>query len=309
MIIDKLCESAKKIKKTIVLPEGEEERNIEAASIAAKEGIANIILLGNPKIINQKALELNVNIDSIKIIDINNFEHIDEFANELYELRKNKGVTLEDAYKLLKDPIYFGVMMAKLNYVDGVVSGAIHATKDLLKPAMQIIKTKEGTSLVSSFFIMETNKKELGSNGIFLFADCGVNPNPNEQELADIAIQTAKSAKELLNIEPKVALLSFSSKGSAEHELIDKVRHAYDIVKEKEPNLIIDGEIQVDAAIIPEVAQLKSPNSPLKGNANILIFPDLQAGNIGYKLVERLADATAIGPICQGFAKPVNDLS
>jgi phosphate acetyltransferase len=233
----------------------------------------------------------------------------DRYANDFYELRKSKGITLEKARETIKDNIYFGCMMVKEGYADGLVSGAIHATADLLRPAFQIIKTAPGAKIVSSFFIMEVPNCEYGENGVFLFADCAVNPSPNAEELASIAVQSANTAKNLLGFEPKVAMLSFSTKGSASHELVDKVRKATEIAKDLMPDVAIDGELQLDAALVKEVAELKAPGSKVAGYANVLIFPDLQAGNIGYKLVQRLAKANAIGPITQGMGAPVNDLS
>jgi phosphate acetyltransferase len=232
-----------------------------------------------------------------------------EYANGFYELRKNKGVTIEQAEKTVKDPMYFGTMMVKLGHADGLVSGAVHTTGDLLRPGLQVIKTAQGISTVSSFFIMLVPDSTYGSNGMFLFSDCAVNPNPTAEQLAAIAISTAETAKNLCSMEPKVAMLSFSTKGSADHELVEKVRKATDIAKQLRPDLQIDGELQLDAAIVQKVAEQKAPGSSVAGQANVLIFPDLQSGNIGYKLVQRLAKAEAIGPVCQGFAKPINDLS
>jgi phosphate acetyltransferase len=300
---------AKENKKTIVLPEGVEDRTIKAASVVLEDDTASIILLGDSASIKSKASMLNVNIDRATIIDPSKYDKKEFYAENLYELRKHKGLTLDDAKKLLEDNVYFGAMMLKMGDADGMVSGAIHTTADLLRPALQIIKTAPNAKLVSSFFIMMVPNCEYGDNGLLLFADCGLNTNPNAEELADIAIQTSETAKNLCSMEPKVAMLSFSTKGSANDGMIDKVREAYEIVKTKKPDLLIDGELQLDAAIVPEVALRKAPDSKVAGHANILIFPDLNAGNIGYKLVERFAKAQAIGPLCQGFAKPVNDLS
>lgn len=296
-------------RKKIVLPEGEEERTILAAAKILKDNIVSIVLIGNKETILNKALALNVNLNNIEIINPIDSQKTNMYANYLYELRKAKGLSLDDAKKMVLDNVYYGTMMVKLGDADGMVSGAIHTTGETLKPALQIIKTAPNNSIVSSFFIMMVPNSTYGNDGLFLFADCAINPNPNAQELADIAIQTAQNAKLLLDIDSRIALLSFSTKGSAEHENVKKVRDALSIVKASNQSFEIDGELQLDAAIIPEVALRKAPGSKVAGHANVLIFPDLQAGNIGYKLVERLAKAEAIGPICQGFAKPINDLS
>ena len=225
------------------------------------------------------------------------------------ELRKSKGITLEQARETVKDTIYYGTMMVKLKDADGLVSGAVHSTGDLLRPGMQIIKTAPGMPIVSSFFVMEVPNCDLGDKGLFVFGDCAVNPCPNAQELAAIAVASARNAKALCGIEPRVAMLSFSTKGSAKHELVSKVVEATKIAQEMAPELLIDGELQLDAALVKSVGELKAKGSEVAGKANVLIFPDLQAGNIGYKLVQRLAGAEAVGPICQGFAAPINDLS
>lgn len=307
--IEKILKMAQADKKRIVLPEGEEERTIKASEIIKKDALADVILIGNVSIINTMASELGVDIEGIEIIDPKTSEKTKVYANEFYELRKNKGMTLEKALETMHDSLYFGTMMVKMGEGDGLVSGAIHTTGDLLRPGMQIIKTAPGIKVVSSFFIMELPSQEYGEEGLLLFADCAVNPNPNAEELASIAISTAENAKCLCNFEPKVAMLSFSSMGSAKHELVDKVAEATEIAKNARPDLQIDGELQLDAAIVPSVGKQKAPNSTVAGNANVLVFPDLQSGNIGYKLVQRFANAEAIGPICQGFAKPINDLS
>lgn len=307
--IDLVRGKAKENLRTIVLPEGEEERNLKAAGIIAKEKIANIVLVGSEKVIKEKAAEYDVVLDGIKIIDPETSEKTKEYSKLFYELRKNKGITEEKALSTVKDPVYFGTMMLKVGDVDGLVSGAIHSTGDLLRPGLQIIKTTPGASIVSSFFVMEVPNCEYGESGLLLFGDCAVNPNPNSEELASIATSTADSAKDLCGIDPKVAMLSFSTRGSAKHQLVDKVKEATRIAKEQRPDLDLDGELQLDAAIVEKVASLKAPDSKVAGSANVLIFPDLQAANIGYKLVQRFAKAEAIGPVCQGFAKPLNDLS
>jgi phosphate acetyltransferase len=308
-LMKQFWEQAKSDIKRIVLPEGEEERTIQASAIIKHQGLAELTLLGNVEKIKSKAQSLNVDIDGIEIIDPETSEKTTEYANGFFELRKSKGVTLEKAEKTVKDTMYFGTMMVKLGHADGMVSGALHTTGDLLRPGLQVIKTAPGISTVSSFFIMLVPNSTYGNNGMFLFSDCAVNPNPTAEQLAAIAISTADTAKSLCNMEPKVAMLSFSTKGSADHELVEKVRKATEIAKKLRPDLLIDGELQLDAAIVGKVASQKAPGSPVAGQANVLVFPDLQAGNIGYKLVQRLANADAIGPVCQGFAKPINDLS
>ena len=307
--IEKIFKMAQADKKRIVLPEGEEERTIRASEVIKNNSLADVILIGDLSVIKAKASELGVDLEGIEIIDPKTSEKTDVYATEFYELRKNKGMTLEKALETMQDCLYFGTMMVKMGEGDGLVSGAIHTTGDLLRPGMQIIKTAPGIKVVSSFFIMEVPSSEYGEEGLLLFADCAVNPNPNAEELASIAISTAENAKCLCNFEPKVAMLSFSTMGSAKHELVDKVAKATEIAKNARPDLQIDGELQLDAAIVPSVGKQKAPNSTVAGNANVLVFPDLQSGNIGYKLVQRFANAEAIGPICQGFAKPINDLS
>ena len=304
----KMKSLAKADVKTIILPEGEESRNLTAVAQITQEGIAKIVLLGDEETIKANAAALSIDISKCRIINPSVGEKFEEYANTFYELRKKKGVTPEQAKEILKDPMYYGTMMVKMDDADGMVSGATHTTGDLLLPGFQIIKTAPGVSVVSSFFIMLTNST-YGENGTLLFADCAVNPMPDEDQLASIAISTADTAKNLLKIEPKVAMLSFSTKGSAQHEVVTKVQNAVKIANERRPDLNIDGELQADAALVASVAKLKAPDSKVAGSANVLIFPDLQSGNIGYKLVQRIAGAEAIGPICQGFAKPINDLS
>lgn len=304
----KMKDLAKADVKTIVLPEGEEERNLIAAAKITQEGIAHIILLGDVEKVKAMAQALSLDISKCRIIDPSTGERFAEYANTFYELRKKKGVTEEQAREIMKDPMYYGTMMVKLDDADGMVSGASHTTGDLLLPGFQIIKTAPGVSVVSSFFIMLTDS-DYGVDGTLLFADCAVNPMPDEDQLASIAISTADTAKNLLKFDPKVAILSFSSKGSAQHEVVTKVQNAVKIANERRPDLAIDGELQADAALVESVAKQKAPDSKVAGHANVLIFPDLQSGNIGYKLVQRFAKAEAIGPICQGFAKPINDLS
>ena len=307
--IENIKERAKKDIKTIILPEGEDKRVLEAASMVTKEGYAKIVLVGNKEQIEKDSKEYNLNLDGVTIIDVETSSEKQEYAEKLYELRKEKGMTKEEAESLIKEPIYYGTMMLKLGKADGLVSGAAHSTSNTLRPALQILKTAPGTKLVSAFFVMCVPNCEYGENGTFIYGDSGLNQNPNSDELSEIAISSAKSFKSLVGAEPKVAMLSYSTYGSAKSELTEKVIEATKFVKEKAPDLLVDGELQVDAAIIPEIAESKAPGSPLKGNANVLIFPDLNAGNIGYKLTQRLAKAEAYGPLCQGIAKPVNDLS
>ena len=309
--IESIKNRAKKEIKTIVLPEAEDIRTLKATQIALKEKYANIVLVGNEEIIKQKAQENNINIEGATIINPQTSKDYEKYAQLLYELRKNKGMTIEQAKELVLNPVYFGMLMVKdeETKADGLVSGAAHSTADTLRPALQILKTAPDTKLVSAFFVMVVPDCEYGENGTFIFGDAGLNENPNPDQLSEIAISSSKSFEQLVQKEPKVAMLSYSSHGSAHSELTEKVIEATKLLKEKEPNLISDGELQLDAAIIPEVAASKAPTSPLKGEANVLIFPNLDAGNIGYKLVQRLGKAEAYGPLCQGIAKPVNDLS
>jgi phosphate acetyltransferase len=302
-------EMARKDKKKIVLAEGEERRNLIACDKILKNGLANILLIGNKERIQENAKYLCVNVEGAEILDPETSTLSEGFAKEFYEIRKSKGMTIEKSRNMIKDPLYFGTMCVKMGYADGMVSGAIHTTGDLLRPGLQIIKTAPGVSNVSGFFVMMVPDCQYGESGLLLFADCAVNPNPTAEQLASIAITTAETAKKLCDLEPKVAMLSFSTMGSAKGELVDKVRQATEIAKREREDLDIDGELQLDAAIEEEVARLKAPGSNVAGKANVLVFPDLQTGNIGYKLVQRFAKAEAIGPICQGFAKPINDLS
>lgn len=311
-LIQKIHEMAKKAGKTIVLPEGNEERNLKAADYAIKEGLAKIILIGNETEIKEQASKFDLkNIENATIIDPAANEHKESLAEMLYEIRKKKGMTLEQAQKLTEDPLYLGVLLIKAGIADGEVAGANNATGDVLRPAFQIVKTLPGVSAVSGAFIMimPEHKKNYGENGIMIFADCAVNPDPTTQQLAEIAVESARTAKNIAAIDPKVAMLSFSTKGSAKHEKVDKVLEAMDIAKEMDPNLKIDGELQADAAIVEAIGKKKAPGSEIAGNANVLVFPSLETGNIAYKLVQRLADAEAVGPILQGLAAPINDLS
>lgn len=276
-----------------------------------QEGYANIVLIGNEIAIKEKAEINNINIKGAKIIDPKASKKYDEYAQKLYELRKEKGMSLEKAKELVMDPTYYGMLMLKDEGIeaDGLVSGAVHSTADTLRPALQILKTAKNTKLVSAFFVMVVPNCEYGEKGTFIFGDSGLNQNPTSEELSEIAISSAKSFEQLVGKQARVAMLSYSTYGSANSELTQKVIEATKIAKEKQKDLMIDGEIQLDAAIVPEISKTKAPNSPIEGNANVLIFPNLDAGNIGYKLVQRLAKAEAYGPLCQGIARPVNDLS
>ena len=307
--IEEMKIKAKKNIKTIVLPEATDQRVLEATNIILKEGFANVILVGDEKEIINIANENGFDVSKATIINPNESSKYEEYVEAFYELRKLKGVDINKAKEMMKDPVYFGMMMVKMGDCDGFVSGAIHSTSDTLRPALQILKTAPNTKLVSAFFLMVVPNCEYGENGTFVFSDCGLNPNPNAEELSEIAISSAKSFEQLVGKTPRVGMLSFSTYGSAKSESTEKVTQATQLVKEKMPKLLVDGELQLDAAIIPEVANSKAPGSKVAGNANTLIFPNLDAGNIGYKLTQRLAKAEAYGPLCQGIAKPVNDLS
>lgn len=309
--IEGIKDRARKEIKTIILPEAEDIRTLKATETVLKEKYAKIILIGDEEEVLKKAKENNINIEGAKIINPNKSENFEKYAQLLYELRKHKGMTIEQAKELTLNPVYFGMLMLKdeETEADGLVSGAIHSTSDTLRPALQILKTAPDTKLVSAFFVMVVPNCEYGEHGTFIFGDSGLNQNPNPEELSEIAISSSKSFKQLVGKEPKVAMLSYSTYGSAKSELTEKVIEATKLLKEKEPDLKSDGELQLDAAIVPEIAKSKAPGSPIAGEANVLIFPDLDAGNIGYKLVQRLAKAEAYGPLCQGIAKPVNDLS
>lgn len=308
--IDKIKAKAKANKKTIILPETEDARTLQAAENILLNEYADIILLGNNDKILADAKLLRADLTGAEIVDPDNDPRTDELVNMFYELRKSKGMTPEKAREtLLNSRTYYGVMMVKAGYADGLVSGACHSTADTLRPALQILKTAPGVKMVSGFFIVDVPHCEYGENGTFLFADSGLNQDPTSEELAVIADSSAKSFRQLVEAEPKVAFLSHSTKGSAKHALVDKVVNAVEIAHRDYPDLICDGELQLDAAIVPEVAASKAPGSPVAGHANVLIFPNLDGGNVGYKLVQRLAKADAYGPMLQGIARPVNDLS
>ncbi len=308
-MIEKIKNKAKENKKRIVLPEGDEPRTVKAAVDITKEGLAIPVLLGKPEEIAKVAAEQGVDISGIEIVNPLTSDKAAAYTKALYELRKAKGVTEDDAKKLVTDPMYYGIMMVKLEDADGLVSGAVHTTGDMLRPALQLIKTKPGMKVVSSSFLMDCPNKSLGEDGLLVYADCVVMPCPTAEELAHIAVSAAETARVLCGIkEPRVALLSFSTKGSAKHELVNKVQEATAIAHQLAPDLLLDGEMQFDAALIPEIGASKAPESPVAGRANVLIFPDLQAGNIGYKITQRIGGAECFA-VLQGLAKPCNDLS
>ncbi len=309
-ILEEIRQKARLLKKRVVLPESNDERVLKAAQLAADEEIASVTLIGNRQMIEQNAHALNINLNNVNCVDPMHDPRREEYTESLYELRRSKGLTKDEAAKILQtNAMYYACMMLYHGEVDGVVGGAVYTTPDVIRPALQIIKTAPGMKLASSCFLMVFPQCPYGENGTFLYADCGLNPNPNADELAHIALTTAKTWKLLVGGEPRVAMLSFSTKGSAKHELVDKVVEATEMVRSLDPQLLVDGELQADAALVAEVAKKKAPQSLVAGRANILIFPDLNAGNICYKLTERLGKGTAIGPILQGLRKPVNDLS
>lgn len=305
--LKQISERAKSNKMTIVLPESTDIRVIKAASMVLEQDIANIVLIGNEKEI--LSLADGIDISAARIVDPNNYERTSEYAQTFYELRKKKGITMDEASEKVLDPLFFGVMMVKMGEADGMVAGAVNSTANTLRPALQILKTAPGTKLVSAFFVMNVPNKEYGHDGTFIYADSGLVENPNADELSEIAIASAHSFKNLVQAEPAVAMLSYSTYGSAKSELTEKVIEATKLAKEKAPELAIDGELQADAAIVESVAKSKAPGSNVAGHANVLVFPDLNCGNIAYKLTQRLANADAYGPITQGLARPVNDLS
>ena len=308
-MIEKVYAKARADVKRIVLPEGDEERTLLAAARLKAEGLAEPILLGKLETIRREAGRVGADLSGLTLLDPEKSAKTREYADALYELRKAKGLSREAAADLAKDPMYYGILMVKLGHADGLVSGAVHTTGDMLRPALQIIKTRPGIHIVSSSFLMNCPNHDLGDDGLLVYADCIVNPCPTAEELAEIAVTSARTAHDLCGVEvPRVAMLSFSTKGSASHELVTKVQKAVELAHVLDPELLLDGELQPDAALVPEVGAKKAPGSPVAGRANVLIFPDLQSGNIGYKLTQRIGGAEAYA-VLQGLAKPCNDLS
>lgn len=309
-LISQIKENAKKHGKTIVLPEGTEERTLKAANILLAEKIAQIVLIGNRDEVLKLADSFNLeHINNAKIVDPKDHDKKEVYIEQLVDIRKKKGLTPNEAEKLLEDPLYLAAMMVKAGDADGEVAGADNATGDVLRPAFQIVKTKPGVSVVSGAFLMIVPDKSYGENGLLVFADCAVHPNPTADELAEIAVETGKTTRAIAGFEPKIAMLSFSTKGSAKHEMVDKVVKATEIAQKMAPDMKIDGELQSDAAIVPVIGAKKAKDSEIAGHANVLVFPTLETGNIAYKLVQRLGNAEAVGPVLQGMAAPINDLS
>ena len=309
-LVEQLITRAKANRQRIVLPEGTEERTLKAANQILTDEVADLILIGNPAEIAEKAMQWGLgNISKATIINPENHPRQEEYAQLLFQLRQKKGMTIEQARELVKNPLYLGCLIIKNGDADGQLAGARNTTGDVLRPALQIIKTSPGITCVSGAMLLLTHAPECGDNGVLVMGDVAVTPVPDANQLAQIAVCTARTAQAVACITPRVAMLSFSTKGSAKHEVVDKVVEAFNIAKEMDPNLLIDGELQADAALVPSVGQSKSPGSPIAGKANVLVVPSLEVGNIGYKLVQRLGHATAVGPILQGIARPVNDLS
>ena len=309
-LVEQLITRAKANRQRIVLPEGTEERTLKAANQILTDEVADLILIGNPAEIAEKAMQWGLgNISKATIINPDNHPRQEEYAQLLFQLRQKKGMTIEQALELVKNPLYLGCLIIKNGDADGQLAGARNTTGDVLRPALQIIKTSPGITCVSGAMLLLTHAPECGDNGVLVMGDVAVTPVPDANQLAQIAVCTARTAQAVAGITPRVAMLSFSTKGSAKHEVVDKVVEAFNIAKEMDPSLLIDGELQADAALVPSVGQSKSPGSPIAGKANVLVVPSLEVGNIGYKLVQRLGHATAVGPILQGIARPVNDLS
>ena len=309
-LVEQLITRAKANRQRIVLPEGTEERTLKAANQILTDEVADLILIGNPAEIAEKAMQWGLgNISKATIINPDNHPRQEEYAQLLFKLRQKKGMTIEQARELVKNPLYLGCLIIKNGDADGQLAGARNTTGDVLRPALQIIKTSPGITCVSGAMLLLTHAPECGDNGVLVMGDVAVTPVPDANQLAQIAVCTARTAQAVAGITPRVAMLSFSTKGSAKHEVVDKVVEAFNIAKEMDPSLLIDGELQADAALVPSVGQSKSPGSPIAGKANVLVVPSLEVGNIGYKLVQRLGHATAVGPILQGIARPVNDLS